>query len=801
MQLHVTRRVKLLFAACLMSFCALAQSPDFKLSNEQIAGMLKAGMNEDAVVKMISGAASAGRTRFDVSDKGLAVLRQAGASARVIQAITAASTGNRSTPGAQSGVRPTAPASAPTADAMGFVLSNTQITAMLQTGVSEDSVINTIYQSAAGHATSFDLSDNGVAALRRSGVSARVLQAMMASADPNRNAAVSLPNLRARLKNPGQSSQELPPVPSAAEIVTHLVKVKKLLEEKAGAQKVAALQKAIAHPASANDLDNYGVVLWIQKAPLDSALALVAAAQKASTDFLPLSNLGAVLTQIGLQDVALPLLLRARALSPANPMVSSNLGMVLIRASRLTLAKRLLEEAVKTDPENNEAQHALGVLAQAEGDNQSAEQYFNNSLNAARTTRAESAYHRLVPRPRDPPPKPPVPGSLTESVKSARLLELPNSVGEYPGFVRGKQGVLGPLYKAVDAEQKRVAARGKELGQRSQQFMQGLAAARGSGFATPLSSLGAVRAFDQVAQYFGWRTRTLQAKWLKLHTDLDPAINQAWEQIKAQDDREHNSCEAVFRAGGDANSCIVERDRRRCARHNSAMQPFYAQKKEAYENFASDYLSATKMHVQGAYYWAGRLAGPFTALKPLQVKVNAMNAYYYVSGEAFGVFNQLSNLCESDEAFAMPSADFDVSEFLPRCTEEAKEQSHVKVLLLVGSIEFDCEKLKIEGGEGLVGYAEFNLAERTTTIFIGGGAEIEVGAEVGAAKVGVAGGGKMGFYVTLGENGGVEDAGLREAVELKSMLGLDKSIGTEATKEIGMRMGINSGIDVGPGVE
>ena len=83
-------------------------------------------------------------------------------------------------------------------------------------------------------------------------------------------------------------------------------------------------------------------------------------------------------------------------------------------------------------------------------------------------------------------------------------------------------------------------------------------------------------------------------------------------------------------------------------------------------------------------------------------------------------------------------------------------------------------------------------------IFLGGGVE----GEVGIINVS----GKAGFYITVGADDVVEDAGLREAVELNTSLGkeiegLGQVGGEHTVAEVGMRMGINSGVDVGPGVE
>jgi Sec-independent protein translocase protein TatA len=60
----------------------------------------------------------------------------------------------------------------------------------------------------------------------------------------------------------------------------------------------------------------------------------------------------------------------------------------------------------------------------------------------------------------------------------------------------------------------------------------------------------------------------------------------------------------------------------------------------------------------------------------------------------------------------------------------------LKVKVMIISVEVDCEKFKLEGGELIVGSVERNFKKKETTIFLGAGANIGVTGLGGGAKIG-----------------------------------------------------------------
>jgi hypothetical protein len=123
------------------------------LTNTQIVAMVKSGVDDATIIQTIRGA---GAVSFDLSPAGQHDLTSNGVSPRVVTAMKA-----------QAAKKPSAP--------VHKGLTNTQIIAMVNSGMDEDTIVKTIAGAAA---VDFDLSAAGQQQLTSGGVSARVMAAM-----------------------------------------------------------------------------------------------------------------------------------------------------------------------------------------------------------------------------------------------------------------------------------------------------------------------------------------------------------------------------------------------------------------------------------------------------------------------------------------------------------------------------------------------------------------------------------------------------------------------------------------------
>jgi len=125
------------------------------LTNAQVIMMIKSGIDESAVLQAIRGASA---VNFDLTPAGQKALTAGGASPRILAEMKT-----------QAAKKPPA--------VVHKGLSNTQIIAMVKSGMDEDTIIQAIH---GANAIDFDLSPEGQQALTSGGVSARVVAAMKA---------------------------------------------------------------------------------------------------------------------------------------------------------------------------------------------------------------------------------------------------------------------------------------------------------------------------------------------------------------------------------------------------------------------------------------------------------------------------------------------------------------------------------------------------------------------------------------------------------------------------------------------
>jgi tetratricopeptide (TPR) repeat protein len=138
---------------------AAAPKPPPALTNDQVITMVKSGMADDTIIHAIRGAEA---VNFDLTTTGQHALTTAGVGPRVLVAMkTQAAKKPTPKPGTHKG------------------LNNTQIIAMVKSGIADSTVVEAI--NGAGE-IDFDLTPAGQQQLTSSGVSAQILAAMKARA-------------------------------------------------------------------------------------------------------------------------------------------------------------------------------------------------------------------------------------------------------------------------------------------------------------------------------------------------------------------------------------------------------------------------------------------------------------------------------------------------------------------------------------------------------------------------------------------------------------------------------------------
>ena len=140
------------------------------MKNDDVIQMVGAGLGDDAIVDLIQSSSS----QFDVSNRALAALKKAKVSGKVIEAMRAAEAANKSTAKAAPAPVTSAMAVAQTAPK---ALTNDDVIAMFKGGLGESTIICAIQSQD----TNFDISATGLLQLKKSGVSLKIMDAVMFS--------------------------------------------------------------------------------------------------------------------------------------------------------------------------------------------------------------------------------------------------------------------------------------------------------------------------------------------------------------------------------------------------------------------------------------------------------------------------------------------------------------------------------------------------------------------------------------------------------------------------------------------
>jgi len=520
------------------------------------------------------------------------------------------------------------------------------------------------------------------------------------------------------------------------------------LERNAQAAPLSRLKQTMKSVTSSRELNGYGMTLFLKNMPMNALVVLTEAARRSPDDFLPFNNLGAILNNFGQYEMALILLRYADELSPDNAMVLSNLGVTELGRRREKEAEGFFLKALAQAPNHPEANYALGTLSARRSDAQAAERYLNRSLEGAFTEKAAQALRSLDresrraarkqdagTRRRAPAQPPPVPARASKEDNELRLV-LPEieaeSLSDFYGAWRtykAEADTAQPIGAAIALELKELTGRLNQS--------RSTASTRPERTVILLGDGKAKRGFENASQWYA-----SLADLNENHGDYVVSTIKELAEISAEQAGIFRAEEAKCRQIKDSrarDACEKEVRKRACGRYFEAFEPLFLDYRKAHEEFAPRWQAAATSYVQTADYWASYFRDP------LEAKRRRLSARLLVSGQFLGI---TSNLAGNSNAFgppngdcfempkpAAPTGELRLEEFIVPCSFPGIDLSFDGA-----SVSIDCTSVTIGGELGpAIGELEWNFVEKTGTIFLGVGGEIEAGQiiKVGAsARVG-----------------------------------------------------------------
>ncbi len=570
----------------------------------------------------------------------------------------------------------------------------------------------------------------------------------------------------------------------------HLALVRQLLATyggrvgKAKTQLDSALGTA-SRPTEAADL---GAMLVAARSGSSAAYTTLWALSKAPDDFIGLNNLGVILTATDDHAAALSLLFYADSLKPQVALTAVNIGWVYYDVGEADKAKVHFEKAARLSPELSGAHLGLGLLAECRGDHLEAMIHLRDSMQNGFSAVGAAAYR----------------GARAAVSKSSQGdASQGEPISKEKGSTDDFQIPEAPISenraktKAAQPQMERVAKRMQDRAtaahMKAMSVFQKLRQQREQARSSPGSlvlavtyekerfllhdiavlTLGEPSVLGQAQrQSAAYRNEALKS-WGPRHAE-DAQNSQKSEGFQRREDALRDEyercnlnvpCQKAVDARGKALRYEWDQEKyRHCKQIRSHLEYVYATEYKAWKTDWDAVREATRDYYAFSAPVIRRVYEP-TLNEWLNVTHEAeilsrVGAVYAMGSALPGRLESIDELeCVEPEP-PQPEAAVSEKQNVPKAEPiPCPFKSPATVKLLVVSASLDCEKFKIEGGEGFVWSIERNFKRHETTVGIGVGAQ--------AATIAGSVGAKTMIEVRVGDNDVVQDVALNSSVAVK----------------------------------
>jgi tetratricopeptide (TPR) repeat protein len=586
---------------------------------------------------------------------------------------------------------------------------------------------------------------------------------------------------------------------SKAALVSFLHELYAQLSTKFTAGVAASVQSITAKYANdGNQMGDAAVMGWYTNYQEEALLLIVKAAAANPDNELLLNNCAALLNMSGIEHKAIPVLKYVLQTYPNSSMVLNNLGQAYAGLGATDTAMVYLGRCMKTAPEHPEACNTAGQIEATKGNKEKAVEYFEKSIKTAYSKTAALKMHKLkkdakiapLVRPRVKLPeyfnlfKYDLPAQCTSTdnaaMAKAEHAAFRTMITKQAQAYGSKYGVLAPK-KAEDAMQL-MKANGAARKLKKDEFM-----------AHPYWGFCSTMAGELLSDFLA-DLNSLKKKEGKEYANdmalLDGEYNTTFKILKDGFAEREKNC-----GDGKANSNCPD-TQEKCTAFNALANQYLPKFAALTEDWQKKNMTVYQQYFDELVYWH------YLSLHPVGDNVFTMKYYEFI-------IQYLAATVDIAQTKIIEPCDFTPT------TPPAKESNtitdfdcpvEVEIGFIVGSFELDCDKISFSAGEGAVFSYGKNFKTKKSTLSIGIGAQVKLGAKVGPVGAQANAGASESLFITFDGNNKVEDYGLK--VQAKAGAGIGASAGTAvkvkrdlAKKElsIGATFGINSGCNFNEG--
>ena len=555
-----------------------------------------------------------------------------------------------------------------------------------------------------------------------------------------------------------------------------------------------------------------GAVLAVAQAGSAAAYAAAQAIVKDPLNFMAANNLGVILT--GMEDYsnALSVLLYADKMRPNVPLVQVNIGWVYFDIGDQANAKKYFQKALQFYPDFSGAHNGLGLLAECEGNHLEAMAQFREAFKTGFSAVGAVAYRAARQAAADSGnsgnqssqpisdqketggnfkvPQPPIPGKPVQAPDAKTAIEQMVSRIDQRSSSLQQQLIevsarIRSLYERSVSDPNALVLNitfDKQLFlfQDISELLLGENSQLGQALKTTQKEVeaGAQAAANAVPDFM------LAAQKNEEHVKR---LEQLVEEMKACGD--NDPCQKAVEKKMDQLRYEMEQEAYRvCRKQKDMLESIYTHQYKGWKAYhdelgrtLEDYVYFTTPVI--ADVWAPALNEFMNLFREGHI-LSREKSSLGMGANLPGIAENIAALeCKEPEPPETASSDEggDVQKKGPKPCPFKKPFT---LKLVVVSMELDCEHVKIEGGEGLVGSFKRDFTKHETTIGIGVGANAETELGGGSAKM---------MIEITGSGNSVSDVAFRSSVSGK--LGGDWT-GASIEGELGGQISLESGPSV-----
>lgn len=556
------------------------------------------------------------------------------------------------------------------------------------------------------------------------------------------------------------------------ELVSFLNDLYNVLSKKLPATTASSVQAMTAkYKNDGNKMGDVAMMGWYSSHPEESILLIVKAAAVNPDNELLLNNCAALLNLGGIEQKAIPILKYVLQSYPNNSMLLNNLGQAYAGLGELDTAMVYFGRCLRITPEHAEACGTAGFIEESKGHIEKAVEYFEKSIKSGFS---KTVYLKLR--------------KLKKGRNIANLIrpriKLPEYFNQFkydlpPQCLSTNNAVMAEaehnaFRKMITQQTQKFGAMYQELAQKQTEKGMAIMNAGGIGrklnpnefMAQPFYELCQIMA-DQVLSDYKKELSEFHNKTLKVFTsDMAAAEN----DYKQKYDEMMGAFALRCPSGEGASHANCATDEEICSAKNALANtylPLFADITAAMQVKGKRIFRA---YFDELVYWH------YLSLNPINKDDFRMQFYYFIEQ----YLSTIGGICTTKI----------IKPCIAKKATITKESNAIKemdcplnfgISFIIGSIELDCDKFSIEGGEVLIFKYERDFKTKESTLNVGIGVNIDLGKgfDLGVHEY---------AFIKFDGNGRYSDGGIKMEAFVQATAG---EFGVKS--EVGYTLGIESG--------